>query len=331
MLIAKSGTEVPIDDSAAPIQDEEGRVYGVILIFRSVLERKQAEAALRQSEQELSDFFENASVGLHWVGPDGTILRVNRAELNLLGYSPEEYLGHDIVEFHVDPDVIADILRRLAAGETLRDYEAQMRCRDGSIKDVLIDSTVLWRNDRFIHTRCITGDVTDRKQAEEAQARLAAIVESSQDAIIGKTLDSRITSWNAAAEYLFGYSAAEAVGQRITMLIPAERQDEEDKIIARLRQGERIEHFETVRIRKDGTTIDVSLTISPICDSRGRIIGASKIARDITTQKKAARRLATQYGIAQVLAESASLQEAAPKILQIVCQHPNGSLVFCGG
>ena len=112
-------------------------MYGVILIFRSVLERKQAEAALRQSEQELSDFFENASVGRHWVGPDGTILRVNRAELNLLGYSPEEYLGHDIAEFHVDPDVIADILRRLAAGETLRDYEAQMRCRDGSIKDVL--------------------------------------------------------------------------------------------------------------------------------------------------------------------------------------------------
>ena len=110
------------------------------------------------------------------------------------------------------------------------------------------------------------------------------------------------------------------------MLIPAERQDEEDKIIARLRQGERIEHFETVRIRKDGTTIDVSLTISPICDSRGRIIGASKIARDITTQKKAARRLATQYGIAQVLAESASLQEAAPKILQIVCQHPEWQL-----
>jgi PAS domain S-box-containing protein len=287
ILVSRSGVHTPIDDSAAPIRDEEGRVHGVVLIFRSVAERKLAENALRESEQELADFFENASVGMHWVGPDGNILRANRSELNLLGYSPDEYLGHHIAEFHVDQNVIADILRRLAAGEILRDYEAQMRCRDGSIKDVLIDSSVLWRDGQFVHTRCVTRDVTDRKRADEAQARLAAIVESSQDAIVSKTLEGQIISWNTAAERLFGYSSAEAVGQPITMLIPAERQDEEQTILSRLRRGERIEHYETVRISKEGRRMELSLTISPVRDGKGRIIGASKIARDITTKKRA--------------------------------------------
>ena len=286
VLVSKSGTETPIDDSAAPIRDEEGRVHGVVLIFRSVAERKIAERALRESEQELADFFENASVGMHWVGPDGTILRVNQSELNLLGYSPDEYLGHHIAEFHVNQNVIADILRRLAAGEILRDYEAQMRCRDGSIKDVLIDSSVLWKDEQFMHTRCVTRDITDRKRAEEAQAQLAAIVESSQDAIISKTLEGEIPSWNAGAERLFGYTSAEAVGQPVTMLIPPERQDEEQMILSRLRRGESIEHYETVRVKKEGRRIEVSLTISPVRDSAGRIIGASKIARDITAKNK---------------------------------------------
>jgi len=287
ILASRRGVETPIDDSAAPIRDEEGHVHGVVLIFRSVAERKLAEKALHESEQELADFFENASVGMHWVGPDGIILRVNRSQLKLLGYLPDEYLGHHIAEFHVDQNVIADILRRLAAGEILRDCEAQMRCRDGSIKDVLIDSSVLWRAGQFVHTRCVTRDITDRKRADEAQARLAAIVESSQDAIVSKTLEGQIVSWNTAAERLFGYTREEAVGQPITMLIPPERQDEEQMILSRLRRGERIEHYETVRINKEGRRMEVSLTISPVRDGRGRIIGASKIARDITTKKRA--------------------------------------------
>ena len=132
------------------------------------IERKAAENELRQSEQQLADFFDNASVGLHWVGPDGAILRVNRAELELLGYAANEYIGHNIAEFHVDADVICDILRRLTAGEHLHGYEARMRCKDGSIKDVLINSNVLWEDGRFIHTRCFTRDVTERKAAEAA-------------------------------------------------------------------------------------------------------------------------------------------------------------------
>ena len=117
-------------------------------------------------DKQLEDFFENASVGLHWVGPDGIILRANRAELELLGYTPQEYVGHHIAEFHADPEVITDILKRLGRGETLCNYDARLRCKDGSIRHVLISSNVLWKDGQFVHTRCFTRDITDRRQAE---------------------------------------------------------------------------------------------------------------------------------------------------------------------
>ncbi|MEX0793055.1 MAG: PAS domain S-box protein [Pirellulaceae bacterium] len=133
-------------------------------------------------------------------------------------------------------------------------------------------------------------DVTEQKKAEQAQTRLAAIVESSQDAIISKTLDGIIRSWNVGAERLFGYTAEEAIGQSITFIIPPDRQHEEAEIIARLARGERIEHFETVRAAKCGKLVDISLTVSPLLDSEGHVVGASKIARDITAQKQAEAR-----------------------------------------
>jgi PAS domain S-box-containing protein len=122
---------------------------------------------LRRRERELADFIENASVGLHWVGADGTILWANQAELDLLGYTREEYIGRKINEFHADRDVIGDILRRLTNKETLHDYEARLKCKDGSVRHVLINSNVMWEEDRFVHTRCFTRDITERKRAEE--------------------------------------------------------------------------------------------------------------------------------------------------------------------
>jgi PAS domain S-box-containing protein len=294
VLVARDGTERPIDDSAAPIRDEAGERAGAVLVFRDVTERRRADELLRGKEAELRDFVENATVGLHWVGPDGTILWANRAELELLGYAREEYVGRNIVDFHVDRAVIDDILRRLLNREEVHGREARLRCKDGSVRHVLTDSSGLWEGDRFLHTRCFTHDITDRKRAEEAQARLAAIVESSDDAIVSKTLDAVITSWNQGAERLFGYTAAEAVGRPITLIIPPERLDEEPAILERLRRGQRVEHFETVRVAKDGRRIDISLTISPVRDGGGRIVGASKIARDITERKTAEAALREQ-------------------------------------
>jgi two-component system, chemotaxis family, CheB/CheR fusion protein len=130
-------------------------------------------------------------------------------------------------------------------------------------------------------------DITDRKRAEEVRQRLVAIIESSDDAILSKNLDGIIASWNRGAERLFGYTADEIIGKSVTLLIPAERLDEEPEILGRIRRGEHIDHYETVRLRKDGSLVDISLSVSPVKDGHGNIIGASKIARDITERKQA--------------------------------------------
>jgi PAS domain S-box-containing protein len=161
----------------------------------------------------------------------------------------------------------------------------------------------------------------EEEQADKARALLAAIVESSQDAIVSKTLDGIILSWNAGAERLFGYSAEEAVGRPITLLIPPERHDEEALILSRLRRGERIESYETVRVARDGRRLYVSLTISPVRDSTGRIIAASKVARDITGRKRAEQRRSAQLAVTQALANSGSIEEVVPLILRAVCEH----------
>jgi len=276
-----------------------------------VLQQRRSEARIRRSEQELADFFDNATVGLHSAGPDGTILRANRAELTMLGYSADEYIGHGIAEFHVDRDTIEDILRRLRSGELVRACEARMRCRDRSIKHVLIDSSVLWENGRFVHTRCFTRDITEEKRAEETRLRLAAIVESSEDAIIGKDLQGTITSWNRGAETLYGYTAEEIVGRPVSVLMPPDHQDDFPHIMERLRRGERIEHYETVRICKDGRRVDVALTVSPIRTADGTVQGASKIARDITPRKRAEAALRRQTERLSLLWEAAAVMLTA--------------------
>jgi PAS domain S-box-containing protein len=241
--------------------------------------------ALEQGK-ELRDFVENAAVAMHWVAQDGTILWANNAELKLLGYSREEYIGHSIVEFHADEPVIQDILRRLQSDEELHGTEARLRCKDGSIRHVSIHSNVYRDEGRFVHTRCITLDITEQRRAVELQNRLAAIVETSDDAIISKDLDGIIRSWNLGAERLFGYTAEEIVGKHISTLATADRVDEISNILDQLRRGERVVHYETKRRTKEGRILTVSLTVSPLRDSSGAIIGASKVARDITEQRR---------------------------------------------
>jgi PAS domain S-box-containing protein len=428
---------------------------------------------------DLDDIGDSASIPLHLVGPDGTIAYANQAQLDLLGYPPDEYIGRRIGEFHADADVGADILRRLAAGEKIREYPARLRARDGSIRHVLIDAGGPVETAGIVHTRCFTravpaemiarpmadhgldrfalladagallagsldygetleriagflvprvadlaavhviterqtlelvalahtrpemgpparrwlgrdplslaaphglprvirtgqprlwprvsarilrriardpealeevlalgmtsaiavpliargrtfgsvvvmtaesgreyGEVdvvvmreigrraalaadnarlyqrtesarADAEAAAESLGRLAAIVRDSSDAIISKTLDGTITSWNRAAEAMYGYAADEVIGKPIAIIVPPELHDDEMKILSRLRSGEHIEHYETVRVRKDGSRFDVSLAVSPIRNARGDIVAASKVARDITAR-----------------------------------------------
>lgn len=166
----KAGEIRHIEISAFTTRDGSGDPICYVGIQRDVTERKHAEVALRRSEEELADFFENATIGLHWVGDDGTVLRVNRAELELLGYSREEYVGRNIADFHVDQEAIADILKRLQSGEVLSDYSARLRCKDGSIKHVRINSSVFREQGRFVHTRCFTRDITNRRQTRRRLA-----------------------------------------------------------------------------------------------------------------------------------------------------------------
>jgi PAS domain S-box-containing protein len=253
--------------------------------------RKRVECELRHSKEELSSFVENASIGLHWVGPDGTILWANAAEYEMLGYTREEYIGRNIAEFYADSERIDEILKALRGGEQLRNAEARLKCKDGSVKTVLVDSSVLWEDGRFVHTQCFTRDITEQKIANEKLLHFAAIIQSSDDAIISKDLDGIITSWNDGARQMFGYTAEEVIGKPILILFPPDHVDEEPEILSRIRSGKRIDHYETVRQRKDGSRIEISLTISPIKNAAGKIIGASKIVRDITQRKRNERAL----------------------------------------
>ena len=170
------------------------------------------------------------------------------------------------------------------------DYEVEFRILlpDATTKYIhTVGHPVLTASGDLVEFVGSSTDITERKRAEQATCLLAAIVESSHDAIVSKTLNGVITSWNKGAERLFGYAAEEAVGQNITLIIPPERRDEERTIVEQLRRGERVDYFETVRMRKDGSLLDVSLTISPMKDGSGRVVGASKLARDITERKRA--------------------------------------------
>jgi PAS domain S-box-containing protein len=216
---------------------------------------------------------------------NGIITSWNRAAEEMFGYPAAEAIGESIrMIIPADRQHEEDaVLAHIRAGEAVTHFETLRQRKDGTLIPVsLTVSPILDDTGRVIGASKIARDIRERTQGAVATRRLAAVVESSDDAIITKDLHSVITSWNAAAERMFGYTAVEALGQSIRMLIPAELQGEEDMVLAKIRAGERIEHFETVRQRKNGTRLNISLTVSPIRDDRGEIIGASKIARDVT-------------------------------------------------
>lgn len=228
----------------------------------------------------------------------GIIQTWNKSAERMFGYSAEEAVNQPIFLI-IPPDLHAEeasILARLRSGEPIETYETVRRSKDGRLIDVALTvSPVRDANGTLIAASKIIRDITERKQANrtiaQVQGLLSLIVASSDDAILSKDLNGTITSWNRGAERMFGYTAEEMIGSSILRIIPPDRHSEEAAILSKLRRGERIDHYETVRRKKDGRLFDISITVSPLTDEGGNVVGASKIARDISEQKRAQRAL----------------------------------------
>ncbi|HEX2853370.1 MAG TPA: PAS domain S-box protein [Opitutaceae bacterium] len=220
---------------------------------------------------------------------NGIITSWNKSAERIFGYTRDEAIGRSVTML-LPPGREAEeqgILERIRRGERVDHFETVRQRKNGQLVDVSVTiSPMRDASGQIVGASKIARDITGQKSGDRAGLLLAAIVSSSDDAIVSKNLDGIITSWNAGAERIFGYTAEEAVGRPVLMLVPVDRKDEEPKILSRLRKGERVDHFETIRVRKNGEHFHVSLTISPVKDLTGAIMGASKIARDISDFKR---------------------------------------------
>ena len=224
------------------------------------------------------------------VSSDGTLVEMNAAGLQMVGADrAEDVIGQCVYDIIApeDREAFREFNERVCRGES-RQLEFDIIGLDGTRRNMESHAVPLPdANGRLMHL-AVTRDVTERKRAETERNLLAAIVDSSDDIIVSKTLDGIITSWNKGAERILGYTAEEVIGKHVSMLMPPDAIEDTEKILGRIRRGEKVDHYETKRRRKDGTIIDVSLTVSPIRDAAGKIVGASKVGRDITEQKRAA-------------------------------------------
>jgi PAS domain S-box-containing protein len=290
----------PFFDSAIEID------HAIHVDSQEILQRSAAlEQALRESEELYRTTFELAELGIAHQNPEGHWLQVNEKVCEITGYSKDELLKMSFPDITHPDDLAVDLaqIERMRAGlaDTYTREKRYIR-KDGSAVWInLRISSIRDRNRKIKRFVVVIDDITERRKAEGARFRLAAIVESSEDAIVSKNLNGIIETWNAGAQRIFGFTPEEAVGRSITIIIPPELQDEEKEIIRRLRNGERIDHYETIRRAKSGERLNVSLTVSPVRDAEGRIVGASKIARDITESKR----------IEQALKEGAARLRAA--------------------
>ncbi|MEO8428064.1 MAG: PAS domain S-box protein [Verrucomicrobiota bacterium] len=286
--------------------------------------RKRTQEALTASEARKKAILESALDSIVIMDSHGTILQFNPAAEKTFGYSRSDAIGKTVMDLLLKPS------EREGFRNGLQNYVAT---GETSIIGRRIETTAIRANGTEFPAEIVLGkivaegppiftcsirDITDRVQAEAAVHRLESLVDSSEDAILSMALDGTIRSWNRGAEKVYGYTAKEIIGRHHSLLLPAECEFELTESLAKITRGERIEHYETVRVRKDGRQIDVSLAVSPIKDAANRITGISSIAYETTARKRAERYQAAQHSVVEVLAESATLDDATPRILQAI-------------
>ena len=272
--------------------------------------------AFAPDAQLLRDIFNASPIGIAVENLEGQPLFVNLAFCSMLGFSEEELRKKHCVDFSPREDAEKDwaLFQQLKAG-SIDHYQLEKRYfrRDGSLVWGSLSISLLKSRPSPL-VLAMVEDITAKKTAEEARFRHAAVVESSEDAIISQNLDDVIVSWNVGAQRIFGYTEAEAVGQPITTLIPPESRDEENRILERVKSGGGIEHYETIRVTKASRKVDVSLTISPIRDYSGKIVGFSEIAQNTTERRRAEQIL---HETNQALESQKGVLEAREELLRI--------------
>jgi PAS domain S-box-containing protein len=302
------GTRFWFTPCPAVLRDAEGRISGGIDLLVDITDRKNAEI---EANEQFRAVVETTPECVKIVASDGRLLFMNSRGLAMVGApSAEAVTGKSVYDLIApeDRDRFRQFNERICRGEKAS-LEFDIVGLQGARRHLETHAAPLRHPDGTMVHLATTHDVTERRQAERAALLLGAIVDSSDDAIVSKDLNGVITSWNKGAERLFGYTSPEVVGLPVTILIPPDRLEEEPNILARLKRGERVEHFETLRRKKDGTLFDISLTISPVKDRHGNIVGASKIARDITDRKRAE---------AALLASEARFRQLTDTMPQIV-------------
>ena len=279
------GTRVSFIPYPTPKRDANGNLVGAVNMLVDITERKLAE----QAAQRLATIVDCSHDSIISTGLTGRIESWNRGAVHLFGYEANEILGGSILtifpqDYHDEHQRILECMKR---GERIEQLQTLRRRKDGTLLNVSLTASPLTdTSGRIIGSSRIARDISERRLAEVTRQRLVAIVDSSEDAIVSKDLNGVIETWNGGAERLFGYQASEVVGKSILVIIPPDRESEEKKILECVKRGDHVEPYETVRRRKDGSLVDISLTVSPIHDGSGQVVGASKIARDISDRKQ---------------------------------------------
>jgi PAS domain S-box-containing protein len=277
---------LPVSITASPVKNDKGEIIGISQIIRDNAAEREFEAK-QGILAAIIDDSEDAIISktLH-----GYITSWNKGAETIFGYTPDEVIGQHITILIPDERLGEEdnILGNIRQGNKIEHFETFRKAKSGNLIPIsLTVSPIKNKAGQIIGVSKIARNISHKRMAEERQAILASIVENSDDAIISKNLNGIISSWNKGAERIFGYNEEEVIGRHISFIIPSDRIDEETEILKNIRAGITVDHFQTIRLTKDGKLIDISLTVSPLKDVEGKVVGASKVARDITAEKLA--------------------------------------------